>query len=126
VTVLAQVLAGARTDPSLAAAARHALSLWIAEVEETLQRLLSASPIGEVANAAGLARAVAAAFVGIELYEGADSDGADAAFAALGQLASLTEVLDDLGPAARRALRHHARRAGAAGPPQADPSGSSG
>jgi AcrR family transcriptional regulator len=126
VTVLAQVLAGARTDPGLAAAARHALALWVAEVEKTLQRLLSASPIGELADAAGLARAVAAAFVGIELYEGADPDGADAAFVALGQLASLAEVLDDLGPAARRALRHRARRTGTAGPPKAHPGGSPG
>lgn len=110
VTVLAQVLAGARTDPSFAAAARHALAPWITEIETTLQRLLRGSPIAEVADTTGLARAVAAAFVGIELYEGADPDGADSAFAALGQLSALIEVLDDLGPAARRALRNRLRR----------------
>jgi AcrR family transcriptional regulator len=98
VTVLAQVLAGARTDPGLAAAARQALALWVAEVEQTLQRLLGAGPIAQVADVAGLARAVVAAFVGIELYEGADPDGAAAAFRALAQLAALAEMLGDAGP----------------------------
>ncbi len=36
VTVLAQVLAGAQQDANLAAAAKHALALWIAEIETTL------------------------------------------------------------------------------------------
>jgi AcrR family transcriptional regulator len=122
VTVLAQVLAGARRDPALAAAAKHALGLWIAEIEATLERLLSASPIAEVAGiagAAGLARGIAAAFIGIELYEAADADGAESAFAALGQLSVLLEVLDDLEPAARRALRSRMRRTDALPRPSA-------
>jgi AcrR family transcriptional regulator len=110
VTVLAQVLAGARTDPSLAEAARRALALWITEIETTLERLLRASPIAEVADIGGLARAVAAAFIGIELYEHADPESADAAFKALGQLSALLEVMYGLGPAARRSLRIRLRR----------------
>jgi hypothetical protein len=64
-----------------------------------------------VADAAALARLVTAAFIGIELYEGADPDGAAAAFAALDQLSVLVEVFDDLGSVARRALRSRVRRA---------------
>ncbi|MFV2088089.1 SRPBCC family protein [Micromonospora sp. LOL_021] len=56
-------------------------------------------------NASGsLARAVAAGFIGLELYEGVDRSGADDALAALEQLAMLVDVVDDLGPVARRAL----------------------
>ena len=111
VTVLAQVLAGARYDSRLAGAAQRALLLWAREIESTLQRLLAGTPAAEVADAAALARVVTAAFIGIELYEGADPDGAAAALAALDQLSVLVEVLDDLGPVARRALRSRVRRA---------------
>jgi AcrR family transcriptional regulator len=114
VTVLAQVLAGARHNPRLAAAAREALTLWIDEIEANLERLLDGNPLTQVADTGCLARAVAAGFIGIELYEGADPDGARSAFAALEQLSALTEILDDLGPVARNALgarlrRHHPR-----------------
>lgn len=110
VTVLAQVLAGARHNPRLAAAAREALTLWIDEIEANLERLLDGSPLAQVAGTGSLARAVAAGFIGIELYEGADPDGARSAFAALEQLSALTEILDDLGPVARNALRARLRR----------------
>ena len=110
VTVLAQVLAGARHNPRLAAAAREALTLWIDEIEANLERLLDGNPLTQVASTGCLARAVAASFIGIELYEGADPDGARGAFAALEQLAALTEILDDLGPVARNVLRTRLRR----------------
>ena len=111
VTVLAQVLAGARYDPRLAGAAQQALLLWAREIESTLRRLLAGTSAAEVADAAALARVVTAAFIGIELYEGADPDGAAAAFAALDQLSMLVEAFDDLGSVARRAVRHRIRRA---------------
>ena len=110
VTALAQVLAGAQQDDGLAAAAREALGLWIAEIESALVRLTAASPIAEVANPAGLAQGVAAAFIGIELYEGVNPGGAAAALDTLEQLAVLAEVIEDLGPVARRALRARIRR----------------
>jgi len=110
VTVLAQVLAGARHDPQLAATAKHALTLWITEIESTLDRLMRDSPVAEVADIQGLARAIAAAFIGLELYEGVDPAGARGAFAALQHLSVLTEILDDLPPAGRRALRGRIRR----------------
>jgi AcrR family transcriptional regulator len=110
VTVLAQVLAGARHNPRLAAAAREALTLWIDEIEGNLERLLVGNPLTQVADASCLARAVAAGFIGIELYEGADPDGARSAFTALEQLSALTEILDDLSPVARNALGARLRR----------------
>jgi hypothetical protein len=65
-----------------------------------------------VVEPVGLARAISAAFVGLELYEGVDADGAGSALATLEQLGVLVEVLDDLGPVARRAVRARLRRGG--------------
>ncbi|GAA1031345.1 MULTISPECIES: TetR/AcrR family transcriptional regulator [Amycolatopsis] len=110
VTVLAQMLAGAQADPKLAEASAAALQLWIAPIEDALTRLLADSPVSEVIDTAGLARAVSAGFVGLELYEGVDPDGTQAALDALDRLAVLIEVVDDLGPIALRALRGKLRR----------------
>jgi AcrR family transcriptional regulator len=110
VMVLAQMLAGAQSEPALAEATRDALQLWITPVEQALARLLTDSPIAEVIDTAGLARAVCAGFVGLELYEGVSPDGARAALDTLDQLGVLLEVVDDLGPVARRALRAKLRR----------------
>ncbi|MDX6257432.1 MAG: hypothetical protein QOJ11_3766 [Frankiales bacterium] len=110
VAVLAQILAGAQQDPKLAAAAKQSLALWIDEVEAVLVRLLKDSPLAEVTQPAGLARGIAASFVGIELYEGVDPAGAEAAMASLEMLGLMVEVVDDLGPVARRALRAKLRR----------------
>jgi AcrR family transcriptional regulator len=108
--VLAQVLAAAQQNATLAEAARQALGLWVAEIELTLRRILAASPIKAALDIPGLARATAAAFVGLELYEAADPEASRHAMEALSQLAILTDVLDDLGPVARRALRNRLRR----------------
>ncbi|BAC70556.1 TetR family transcriptional regulator [Streptomyces avermitilis] len=111
VAMLGQLLAGAQTQPRLAPATAAGLDLWIAEIEKVLTRVLTPTPLGEFADPAGLARAVAASFVGIELYEGVDAEGAGAALAALDQLALLLTALEDLGPVAQRAVRHTLRRA---------------
>ena len=105
VAVLAQMLAGAQTDQRLAEPTASALRLWTAEIETVLRRLLRDSPLAPVTDPAGLARAISAAFVGLELFEGVDSAGARDAFDALERLAALVEVVDDLGPLARAALR---------------------
>ncbi|MFY1702603.1 TetR/AcrR family transcriptional regulator [Micromonospora sp. WMMA1923] len=116
VSVLAQLLAGAQSEPRLAAPTAEALQLWVDEIEPVLVRLLAGSPLAEVADIPGLARAVAAGFVGLELYEGVDAVGATRAVGALEQLAVLVEAVDDLGPVARRAVRARisrtARRSG--------------
>ncbi|HEX6357609.1 TetR/AcrR family transcriptional regulator [Actinophytocola sp.] len=110
VMVLAQMLAGAQTDPNVAEATATALRLWIAPVETVLARVLADSPVAELIDTAGLARAVSAGFIGLELYEGVAPDDAEAALDALDRMAVLVEVVDDLGPVARRALRGKLRR----------------
>ncbi|GAA1358154.1 TetR family transcriptional regulator [Catellatospora bangladeshensis] len=105
VMVLAQLLAGAQADPKLARATAAALHLWIEPVEAALGRLLAGSPVADVVDVPGLARAVSAGFVGLELFEGVDPEGARTALDALDRLAVLVEVVHDLGPVARRALR---------------------
>ena len=87
------------------------MSRWNAEIELTVRRLLKGSPLADLADPAGLARAISAAFIGLELYEGADPAGAGAALDALEQLGVLIEVVDDLGAVARRAMRTRLRRA---------------
>jgi AcrR family transcriptional regulator len=111
VKVLAQLLAGAQIDEKLAAPTADALNLWGVEIEATLERILAGSPFAEVADVRGLSRAISAAFIGLELYEGVDPQGAQEAMAALEQLAVLVEVVDDLGPLARRALRSRVSKA---------------
>jgi AcrR family transcriptional regulator len=110
VTVLAQMLAGAQNDARIAEPTAQALALWVAELEAVLTRLLAPSPIADLADPAGLARAVAAAFIGLELFEGVDRAGATAALASLEQLSILIEVMQDLGPVARRAVRAKLRK----------------
>ncbi|ACU71328.1 transcriptional regulator, TetR family [Catenulispora acidiphila DSM 44928] len=111
VTVLGQMLAGAQTNPAFAAATRDALALWTVEIERVLARVLADSPLGEVADVPGLARAVAASFIGMELLAAVDPEGDKAAFRALDQLGALLEYLDDLGPASRAAARRAVRTA---------------
>jgi len=111
VFVLAQLFAGAQRDPKLGPPVAAALRLWIDQVESVLTRLLAGSPFAEVADIPGLARAVSAAFMGLELFEGVDEAGARRALDALEQLTVLIEVVDELGPVARRALRARLSRA---------------
>ena len=111
VTVLTQMLAGAQADPRLVPATAAALQLWIDEIERTLRRLLAGSPLGPVVDAAGLARAISAGFVGVQLYGAVDESGGEDALAALEQLAVLIEVVEDLGPTARRLLRSRLAKA---------------
>ncbi|MGW3954998.1 TetR/AcrR family transcriptional regulator [Streptomyces sp. NPDC004752] len=112
VALLGQLLAGAQTHASLGPATAAGLDLWITEIERVLTRVLAATPFAEFTDPAGLARAIAAAFVGIELYEGVDERGAQAALDALEQLGALVAALDELGPVAQHAVRHHLRRTG--------------
>ncbi|OAH15284.1 TetR/AcrR family transcriptional regulator [Streptomyces jeddahensis] len=112
VAVLGQLLAGAQTHPRLGPATAAGLDLWIAEIETVLRRVLAGTPLAEFTDPAGLARAVAAAFVGIELYEGVDPEGAGQALDALEQLTVLAAALEELGPVGQRAVRHRLRRAG--------------
>jgi DNA-binding transcriptional regulator YbjK len=109
VAVLSQLLAGAQADERLAPPVQAALRLWTDEIESVLHRLLDGSPLADLTEPAGLARAVSATFIGLELYEGVDPSGATAALDALERLAVLADVVEDLGPLARRALRSRTR-----------------
>ncbi|MCH0560075.1 TetR/AcrR family transcriptional regulator [Streptomyces sp. MUM 16J] len=110
VALLGQLLAGAPTHPSLGPATAAGLRLWTSEIEQVLDRVLVVTPLAGCTDPAGLARAVAASFVGIELYEGVDEAGAHAALDALEQLGALVAALESLGPVAQRAVRHQLRR----------------
>ncbi|GAA4205725.1 TetR/AcrR family transcriptional regulator [Microbispora amethystogenes] len=109
--VLAQMLAGSQMDGRLAPATAAGLGMWVTEIEEVLLRVLTGTPLAEFVDVAGLARATAAAFVGLELYEGVDEDGAKRAFDSLEQLAGLVAALDDMGPLVRRTVRARLRKA---------------
>jgi hypothetical protein len=104
------MLAGAQSEPRLAPATAQALELWIARIETVLRRVLAQSPLGAILDIGGLARSIASAFIGFELYEGVDPAGAGQAMAAIAQLSALIDVVDDLGPAARRVVRAKLRR----------------
>ncbi|CAM5259595.1 TetR family transcriptional regulator [Streptomyces xanthochromogenes] len=110
VAVLGHLLAAGQTSAVLAAATADGLALWIEELETVLTRLLDATPLASFTDPAGLARAAAASFVGIELYEGVDPAGAARALESLEQLAVLAEALDGLGALSQRAVTHHIRR----------------
>lgn len=105
VAMMAQLMSGAANDPVLASAARYALDLWATEIESVVARVLRDGPLAEIADSAGLARVISATFIGLELYEGVDANGAAQALDALEQLARLAEAASDLGPVARRALK---------------------
>ncbi|MFC0434026.1 TetR/AcrR family transcriptional regulator [Kutzneria buriramensis] len=110
VRVLGQMMAGAQGDPQLAEATAGALRLWVTPIRGTLDRLLFSSPVADLIDIGGLAEALCAGFVGLELYEGVDPAGAEAALGTLDRLAVLVEVIDDLGPLARKALRAKLRK----------------
>jgi len=105
VAFMAQMLSGATHDEVLARATRFAMGAWTREVQSVLDRVLATSPAKDLVDTAGLADLVCAGFIGIELYGSADPQGAERAIATLEVIGGLVDVLDDLGPVARRALR---------------------
>ena len=107
---MAQVMAGALRDETLAGAGRYAMDRWCGEVEVVLSRVLPATPLAGLVEPAALARAVAAAFIGLELYDGVDPEAAASALASLDALGALVSAFDTLPPLAVRAVRNRARR----------------
>jgi AcrR family transcriptional regulator len=112
VAQMAQVMSGALADDTLARAGRYALEQWTRQIETVLGRLLADSPLRGLVEPAGLARAVGASFLGLELYEGVDPVGAASAMGALESLGNLLEMVDGLGPVGTRAVRSQIRKAG--------------
>lgn len=105
VAMMAQLMSGAQTDQTLASAANYAMARWNLEIESVVRRVLHDNPLSDLTDPAGLARAISAGFIGLELYEGVDPEGAALALASLQQLGILLDVIDALGPVARRAVR---------------------
>ena len=111
VAQMAQVMAGAQRDEALARAGKHAMQQWSREVETVLRRLLPGTPLDGVIEPRGLARSVAAGFIGLQLYARVDPRGAGTALGALDALGALVTALDGLPPVAVRAVRGRAKRA---------------
>jgi len=109
VALMAQLLSGAQRDTALADAARYSMDRWNREIESVVRRVVRDSALAEIADPAGLARAISAGFIGLELYEGVDAAGAAQALDVLEQFGALVDVMDDLGPIAQRAMRAKVR-----------------
>lgn len=113
VAMMAQLLSAGQHDVPMARTARYCLARWSSQVESVLERVLRGHPIAELIDVAGLAHAVTCGFVGVELMQGVAAEEAGAALATLDQLAGLVDVLDGLGPVARRAVTTRLRRGSA-------------
>lgn len=107
---MAQVMAGATRDETLALAGRYAMARWSAEIEAVLTRVLRPTPLHGLVDPRGLARAVAAGFIGLELYDEVDPEAAGTALDSLDAVSALVSALDGLPPVAVRAVRGRARR----------------
>mgnify|MGYP001107178209 CR=1 FL=1 len=110
VALMAQVMAGGQQDAALAEVAAYAMATWRAEIESVVARVVERGPLGELVGADGLASAIGAAFIGLELLDGVDAPAARSALAELERLGELLAVLDDLGPVASRAVVAATRR----------------
>jgi AcrR family transcriptional regulator len=108
---MAQVMAGAMRDETLAGAGRYAMDRWSAEIEGVLARVLRTTPLAGLVDPRGLGRAVAAGFIGLELYDAVDPDATAAALDALDAIGGVVSALDALPPVAVRAVRRRARKA---------------
>lgn len=111
VQVMAQLFAAAQTNEPLGAATRDVFQLWVDEIGIVLERVLNKSALAGLVDVQGLARAVSASFIGLELYLGVDAEQGEAAMGALAALGTLAGVVDELGPVERRAVRSWLRKA---------------
>lgn len=95
VAALTQMLAGAVGSEELARGTREALEPWTSLVGETISRLLADTPYAEVLPHADLTAALAALFLGIELYTGLDPEATTAGslFTTMGAVAALVDGL---------------------------------
>jgi hypothetical protein len=98
------MLAGAVGSEELARGIRAALEPWTGLVGETIDRLLAGTPYAAVLPRDDVTAALAALFLGIELYAGLDPDAAPATlFPTMATVAALLDGLlragaDPVGP----------------------------
>jgi AcrR family transcriptional regulator len=99
VAALTQMLAGAVGSEELSRGIREALEPWTSLVGEAITRLLEGTPYGDVLPQGDVTAALAALFLGIELYTGLDPEAtAGSLFTTMGAVAALVDGL--LRPAA--------------------------
>ncbi len=106
VTVMAQLLAGAQTNPELAPIARTNYQLLADEVHAALDRLLADHPVAGELPAAALADLVSATFIGVQLLPDQEhTQEVEPLFDALVELAEIVDAFRDAGPVVTAALR---------------------
>lgn len=103
--VLGQSLAGGQHGQRMAAAVAENFELHARMVETTIERTLTDSPLEGVLDPAGLARTVAAGFIGLELVDSVVADGPDL-FEHLEVLARLVDEVLAAGVVTGAWLRH--------------------
>ncbi len=103
--VLGQSLAGGQHSDRIAAAVTANFELHAGIVESTIDRILSGSPLEGVLDASGLARTLAAGFIGLELVDSVVTDGTDL-FEQLEVLARLVDEVLAAGVVTGAWLRH--------------------
>ncbi len=94
VAALTQMLAGAGGSAEMARGVWDALEPWTNLVRETIERLLEGTPFDGVLPADDLTSAVAALFLGIELFTGLNPEGAETGlFTTMEMVATLVDTL---------------------------------
>jgi AcrR family transcriptional regulator len=94
VAALTQMLAGAVGSEELGRGIRASLEPWTRLVGETIDRLLAGTPYADLLPRDDVTAALAAMFLGIELYTGLDPDAAPATL--FPTMATVAALLDNL------------------------------
>ena len=112
--MLAQLLAGARTRPTLVPVLEESFALLAAQVASTLDRVLADTPLESLLDTRQLARTVSAGFIGVELLDTVTRGDDAGLFDTLDALASIADAVLSAGtiPGAliRRRLQPGGRR----------------
>lgn len=108
-TVLAQMLAGARTRPELGAALRENFTFFTQEVRRTIERLLAGTALEGLLDPEELAQTISAGFIGLELLDAVTDLDDDGLFDALDSLARLVDTVLEAGLLERSVLRRKLR-----------------
>ena len=103
--VLGQSLAGGQHSEPIAAAVTANFELHAEMVRATIDRILTDSPLEGVLDAAGMARTIAAGFIGLELVDSVVADGTDL-FEQLEVLARLADEVLGAGTISGAWIRH--------------------
>lgn len=114
VAVLAQALAASHSDAKLAGVVGEALQLWLHPLHDTAASILAGSVLQGVLAPGDIARTAAAAFVGVELFDGVVPDDGTDAFAMLERIAALGALVLEAGPITKAAVRRRLRTAATA------------